>query len=392
MGFKYKKFTFVGGSESFPTGNSEALRQQRSKEILKNAAEALIATDTGWILDSSRNATTSDFSSVPCMSGSKTFPGLFFINSMSGCKLFMAYFGGSHESTDVINNFGDNNNLYYLSSTTSSICGLIVSIIPSGSFNSFGASFNSDFLPQDATRLVGTCFYTSVGSFYTTHAFNPTSGDKYTWGILATPFVVGVGSSKSDGISSPVYITGRIFGELAHNEDKAVNAKYGTVFFRMTTSNGVTEGWSGDISSNMSYFGGTSTRVPGRPTDNGNISANNCCGVFSKPDGTWVNGTNGSSYIVLLITSNPFLLSNKVFSANSNTWWQPLLMLVMTNDLSTYNVVPGDGFKGYLDTDLFRCGLGDYGTLFDNGNFIKANEDIYNNLILGWSLTGNDPY
>ena len=49
-------------------------------------------------------------------------------------------------------------------------------------------------------------------------------------------------------------------------------------------------------------------------------------------------------------------------------------------DLTTYGIVPGDGFKGYLDTDLFRCALGTYGQTFDNGNFICA-DGTYNFLI-----------
>jgi hypothetical protein len=391
MGFKYKKFTFIGGSETFPTGNTYELRLQRSKTILTSAAEALINTDTGWVLDTSRNATTTSYANVPCMSGSNTFPGLFFVNTISGCKLFMAYFCGSYDASNIISNFGDNYNLYYISSTTAT-SGLIISIIPANSTSQFGTSFDNSFLPQEATRLVGTCFNSSRTSSYSpAHGSSPSQGSKYTWGILATPYVVGVGASMSDSISSPVYVTGKIFGTLAHAEDNAINSEYGTVFFRMNaTSN--TEGWSGDIATGESYFGGTSIKPPGVLATENSFSLNYVCGIFSKPDGTWVNGTNQNNYSVRLLTSNPFLLSNRVFSTNNNTWWQPLLMLVMTLDLSTYNVIPGNGFKGYLDTDLFRCGLGAWGTLFDNGNFIKANEGIYSDLILGWSPTGNDPY
>lgn len=392
MGFKYKKFSFTGGSLDFPTGNTDELRLQRAQTILRSAAEAILATDTGWALDTSRNATVTDFSSVPCMSGAKTFPGLFFKNTVSGCKLFIAYFCGSYDTSNIISNFGSNSNLYYISSTTAT-SGLITSIIPSGSSSEFGSSFDNSFLPADATRLCGTCFYQSRTSSYSpAHGSNPVSSDTYTWGILATPYVIGVGASKSSSISSPVYITGKIFGVLAHESDTAVNAKYGTVFFRMNAGSGVTEGWSGDIANTVGYVGGSELRMPGVTYGISDWAISSCCGIFSKADGTWINGTNGNGYIVLLFTANVFVFSNKVTTNASDTMWEPLLMVVKSADLATNGVIPGDGFKGYLDTDLFRAGLGAEKATFDNGNFIKANSATYNNLILGWSLTGNDPY
>jgi hypothetical protein len=392
MGFKYKKFSFTGGSEDFPVGDTDALRLQRAQTILRSAAEAILATDTGWSLDTSRNATITSFVSVPCMSGTKTFPGLFFKNTVSGCKLFIAYFCGSYAHSDIISNFGSDSNLYYISGTTAT-SGLITSIIPSGSSSEFGSSFNSSFLPADATRLCGTCFYQERTSSYSpAHGSNPVSGDTYTWGILATPYVIGVGAAKTLSISSPVYITGKIFGVLAHEQDTAINSKYGSVFFRMNAGPNVTEGWSGDIAYSSTLLSGTSIKLPGVPYTSNTWSIYECCGIFSKADGTWINGTNGNGYIVLLLTANAFLFSDKVSTNSTNTEWQPLIMLVRSSDLSTWGVVSGDGFKGLLDTELFRAGLGAEKATFDNGNFIKANSATYNNLILGWSPTGNDPY
>lgn len=391
MGFKYKKFTLTGGDSDFPTGNTDALRLERSQSVLKNAADNLILTDTGWALDTGRNATTESFSSVPCLSGAKTYPGLFFRNSISGCKLFMAYFGGSYADTDIISNFGSNDNLYYLSNTTA-ISGLIISIIPKDSSSEFGASFDNSFLPADATRLCGTCFYDSRSSSYSpAHASNPTSGQVYTWGILATPYAVGVASSQSTNSSSPVYVTGKIFGVLAHKEDNAVNSRYGTVFFRYRTSTDP-EGWSGDIFNSITPLSGSAIKVCGVSESVSGYNTTTCCGIFAKSDGTWINGTNQSSYIVLLITATPWMLSGYTFDRANETRWVPLYMLVKTSDLSTYNVINGDGVKGFLDTDLFRCGLGEFGKLFEGGNFIKANSAEFNNLILGWSPQGNDEY
>ena len=55
-------------------------------------------------------------------------------------------------------------------------------------------------------------------------------------------------------------------------------------------------------------------------------------------------------------------------------------------DLTTYGVIPGDGFKGYLDTDLFRASVDhEVGRLYDNGNFIGVKS-----MLLGWDHQ-NDP-
>jgi len=392
MGFKFKKFSFIGGSEDFPIGDTDPLRLQRAQNILISAVEAIIDTDTGWGLDTSRNATITSFASVPCMSGTKTFPGLFLKNTVSGCKLFITYFCGSYDASSIISNFGSDSNLYYISSTTAT-SGLIISIIPGGSSSEFGNSFDNAFLPSDATRLCGTCFYSSRTSAYSpAHGSNPVSGDTYTWGILATSYVIGVASSKASGLSSPVYITGKIFGVLAHENDTAVNSKYGSVFFRMIAGSGVTEGWSGDIANSVTYVGGSELKLPGVPYNISGWNAAFSCGIFSKADGTWINGTDGNRYIVLLFTANAFVFSNKVTINTDDTVWESLLMAVKSADLNTDGVISGNGFKGYLDTDLFRAGLGAEKATFDNGNFIKANSATYNNLILGWSPIGNDAY
>ena len=59
-----------------------------------------------------------------------------------------------------------------------------------------------------------------------------------------------------------------------------------------------------------------------------------------------------------------------------------LLISHSTDDAGNYGVVPGNCFKGYLDTDFFRnvyYGF-QYDTLFDGGNFIYAGGGI----ALGW--------
>lgn len=52
--------------------------------------------------------------------------------------------------------------------------------------------------------------------------------------------------------------------------------------------------------------------------------------------------------------------------------WTPCWMAIRAADHDTYGVVPGDGFKGYVDTDLLR-GVNPnygYGQQLDGGNFV----------------------
>lgn len=386
MGFKYRKFTLTGGSADFPTGNTDALMIQRSKTILSKVADCLLDSGCGWVLDTNRNQATTDYSDVPCVSGSKVFPGLFFRNSISGCKLFIAYFGGSFDSDYVISEFGSVQNLYYISSTPA-ICGLVCSIIPDGSNSEFGSSFDSSFLPQDATRLVGSCCYgTRTSSYAAAHAYNPESGINYTWGIWTNEYCFGVGSARAASTSSPVYIAGRIFGTLAHDSDNAVNSKYGSVHFRAPGTS--PEGWSGDVSVSTTLLGDT-LKIPGAPIDSGSINGAFVGGTITKASGAWVNGF-GNGYIVYFSASNPVLLATKLFNVLSSSAWVPLFMFVFSSSLTDYGIVSGDGFKGFLDATLFRCALGTRTTLFDNGKFIKVNDSQYSELMLGWDPS-NDP-
>ena len=58
----------------------------------------------------------------------------------------------------------------------------------------------------------------------------------------------------------------------------------------------------------------------------------------------------------------------------------------LSNDLNTFGVVPGDGFKGYIDPDILRCANGNFGQMYDNGNLICCSY----NLLIGWDSTNTD--
>jgi len=71
---------------------------------------------------------------------------------------------------------------------------------------------------------------------------------------------------------------------------------------------------------------------------------------------------------------NAYLTLDQVVatSAVSENRWTPVGVYINAVDHNTYCVVPGDGFKGYIDTDLLR-GVNpnySYGQLLAGGDFV----------------------
>lgn len=386
MGFRFKKFTLIGKTADLPRGTSYSFVRQKSETLLKKIVQALLDTNTGWVLDS-RTPTITSFLEVPD-SGSTTgyWPGLLLYNSNSGCKLFAAYIS-TNSSPFGIKDFSGSD----LFTGQENITGLCLSMIPSGSTNSFGQSFDSSFLPSDATRIVGTATTTY------NLARNAKEETHYTIGVYATDTVIGVSFDTGDNPNTPKLFVGKIFGKILHENDNLYTSKYGVLRLKIPSTsagNAATDAnyiniafignnrWSsGSTSSGSNYdFYGSI---------NNNMAKDNCLGCFTRSDGTWIDGSDGSAYCAKMIPDNIEQLSPYTNSTiNGKGRWVPFLFGCLAIDLDTYGVVPGDGMKGYLDTDLFRCAIGTYGQQFDNGNFICIDGDY--NFLIGWD-PDNDP-
>jgi hypothetical protein len=340
-----------------------------------------------------KSATTSSFTEIPCADGSKTYPGLFFINTTSGCKLFMSYFGDTITSYGIKNFSGDDVVIYYSSGSNSYYGGLCLSIIPAESTSNFGDPTTTTFIPSDATRICGT-FYNRSGTGWSA-ALNPTSGMIYRYWLGATPETVFVAaghdtSASGPGLAVPIYCTGKIFGELAHKEDNAITAKYGVLFFRKETSS-YGESWTGILTQSITKaFGSGSFNAFG----NFNMSNSSdifTAGSFTRANGTWFLGGESVGYAqwktAFAVTDNFRLIDPSVHYTAANTIrWCPIALgiLSMSSEmLRQGGVVPDDGLKGYLDTDLFRASNEmTRGQMFDNGKFICLEDSI--GLIIGW--------
>ena len=400
MGFKFKRIDLTAGSSEFPTTDTSYTgRCARSITIIKKIGQAILDCNCGWVLDQGAES-VDDFTDVPSKASGETYPGLFFKNTTSGCKLFVCYI--ANQVQNGMRDFGGTGaDLFQCNSGTNRfVSSLCMSMIPEGSTSEFGNPNLTDFLPADATRIVGTdVTYESDGQ-YGGFGAEPTAGWIYSYGIFVSPYAVAVSCAKAQSnpgnFGIPSYCVGRIFGTLAHSSDNTNQAKYGVVTFRVKNNvDSCAEGTYSPMTYTMNFYLGNSTRYLSGIDPHDSAFSNylgwdkTCCSI-AKADGTWINGGDRTVFNTIYYPSDPEQLSGYVFNSTSNgkSRWVPYEVVVLSSDLDTYGVVPGDGFKGYLDTDLFRCALGTYGQTFDSGNFICA--DGTYNFLIGWDSTNTD--
>ena len=182
---------------------------------------------------------------------------------------------------------------------------------------------------------------------------------------------------------------GAIFDTLAHpTEDTARTAKYG-IF---------------SLGTNQSYNSFT-TLSTGEKVLRSSIPNKSDWSTYSNPSyklahvfanaaGEWIHGT----YAAASALRRP-LYAEHALSASACTpitrgkaRWLAIGMTSLSENINTSGyVVPGDGMKGWLDTDMIRAvcptGLQTNYTL-DNGNFIY----VGNGLMMGWSAANDTKY
>lgn len=194
-----------------------------------------------------------------------------------------------------------------------------------------------------------------------------------------------------DGTSSRMktFWMGEIFDTLAHpTEDTSRVAKYGILSL-------------GTYSSLNSF----TTLTTGEKVLNSRIADKNEWARYSDPEyflahvfanaaGEWIHGTYAaaSAYRLPLYTMNALSASACTPITRGKARWLAIGMTSFSENINTSGyVVPGDGMKGWLDTDMIRAvcptGLQTNYTL-DNGNFIY----VGNGLMMGWSAANDTKY
>lgn len=421
-GFKYKKFSFTGGDANFPTGTSTSDIRTKEESIVSGFATNLIACNCGWQLDSNRHNSVTDFFDVPKMFSSTAAPGLFLINTTSGCKLFITYVdnGGSSYTNRGMAFYDEDGTTKIMPKNEWVVCrydsynpgsklslqGFVMSMIPEGSLNNFGTVVNASFLPLEATRLWGSAARLDA----TTSGYGPYLGTRISNGVVntfcvwATPHCVGYGvkSTGDGGDCAFDYAIGKIIGDITNTvADTSIQSKYGVVTLKSPYSTVCSEMYGNSSSFTLVY----KVRRVNNISDYGNYyiwgetfdspinsmsveapNGSNALWGFSvcKADGTWASRTS-TSYVAPYVDANMALSDTHFDSTSNSRQWCPFAMLLVSSDPQTECIYNGSGMKGYLDTSLFRCSKQfPRGTVLDNGNFICLNEAF---LTIGWDPT-----
>ena len=365
----------------------------RSKKIVTTLAEMITTSGTGWELDS-RCQTTESYLDIDCGSSGK-YPFLLFRNTNSGCKLYVSCFTINLSSSSVNYNIFPQYNCadccLFKNSNYKVWCnGIAMSIIPKNSSSEFLSEItsNTDRFPSDATRVVADGMnYSSSSSSTTTSSYIKSNldmyGNGYTYslGLLINEETIiyfsSYSSSQQRAELIPYYALGKIFGTLAHTEDTTPQSKYGVFKFSKSDENQTTRSfftYNNVIGRNIGFY------------DNSSGYYNNC-GCFCNANGSWIC----NNYTAIGVLQGELLSTNITNSTSADiTRWCPFGAASNTSNVSpsssTYYIVEGDTFKGYLDTDIFRAAKSTKGNYYNNGQFVA----VGGNMLLQWDQTATD--
>lgn len=348
-----------------------SLSNARCMSIIKPAIESL-----GWTLDT-------EYHPDGWRDGTDAHA---YFKGTGGEKLFVSYSGsGTSASQD------GQARTYYKGSSYNTLYGLIVTMLPAPTDSdardlAWGANKSPMYVlarsdtPTEMLPVVAD----SDSSSITFH--------KNTLDVAYQMTIVSDGRRIIfDGTSSRMksFWMGEIFDTLAHpTEDTSRVAKYG--IFSLGTS------------SNYSSF---TTLLTGEIVLNSRIQEKNRWSDYSNPSyklahvfanaaGEWIHGrySAASAYRLPLYAQDALSASACTPITRGKARWLAIGMTSVSENINTSGyVVPGDGMKGWLDTDMIRAvcptGLQTNYTL-DNGNFIY----VGNGLMMGWSAANDTKY
>lgn len=358
---------------------------QRCYSIIDVIGNMITTSGTGWSYDSRTPAGTyiqirqRDDASV-------LYPIQYFVNS-SGAKLMVMVYNyyrnyiysyarpwicnKNYFITEWMNNQTDYYNYGVIPT------GVSMAIIPAGSSSEFPNSIPSDdttvWMPNDAIPLV-----VENGNFSTFTDYSPIANvsmsNTLSIGLfIDSEFISYLSSYSTTSIRSnltPRYAIGKIFGTLAHSDDNLYTSKYGAIKFYFNNYN-LYYGYG---------LGGQTVNFYGYGLYNGNSDNDKLLCCFFDKNGNRLNFRNRFAP-----SQADLLTSGLMVNASTDVLrWTPIAVGHFYDD--TNNVVTGDGFKGYLDTNLFRAALGNYCQLYNNGNFVC----IGYNTLLAFDQTATD--
>ena len=309
-----------------------------------------------------------------------------YFKGTGGEKLFVSYAGSStYGSQD------GQARTYYKGSSYDKLYGLIVTMLPAPTDSdardlAWGAAKSPMYVlarPDTPTEMLPVV----ADSYSSSISFHKNSID-----VAYQMTIVSDGRRIIfDGTSARMksFWMGEIFDTLAHpTEDTSRVAKYG--IFSLGTS------------SNYNSF---NTLTTGEKVLSATLREKKYWSSYTDPEyflahvfanaaGEWIHGTYdaSSAYRLPLYVQNALSASACTPITRGKARWLAIGMTSVSENINTSGyVVPGDGMKGWLDTDMIRAvcptGLQTNYTL-DNGNFIY----VGNGLMMGWCPTNDTKY
>lgn len=309
-----------------------------------------------------------------------------YFKGTGGEKLYVSYSGSQgYVSQDGMTR------TYYKGSSSTYLDGLIVTMLPSPTDSdtrdlAWGADKSPMYVlarsdtPTEMLPVVAD----SDGSTSTFH--NNTLDTAYQMTIVSDGRRIIFDGTKS---RMKTFWMGAIFDTLAHpTEDTSRVAKYGifslgdggnyTSFNRLSTGERVLNSWIQE----KNYWA------------NNSDPSKHLAHVFANAAGEWIHGTYAaaSAYRLPVYAENALSASACTPITRGKARWLAIGMTSVSENINNSGyVVPGDGMKGWLDTDMIRAvcptGLQTNYTL-DNGNFIY----VGNGLMMGWSADNDTKY
>ena len=348
-----------------------ALASARCMSIIKPAIESL-----GWTLDT-------EYHPDGWRDGTDAHA---YFKGTGGEKLYVTYAGsGSYASQD------GQARTYYKGSSYNNLYGLIVTMLPAPTDTdardlAWGADKSPMYVlarsdtPTEMLPVVADSDSSSI-SFH-----------KNTLDVAYQMTIVSDGRRIIfDGTSSRMksFWMGAIFDTLAHpTEDTTRVAKYGIFslsthssynsFYTLSTGERVLSTWIRS-KSDWSQYSSPSYHL---------------AHVFANAAGEWLHGTYDTSSALRypVYAENALSASACTPITRGKARWLAIGMTSVSENINNAGyVVPGDGMKGWLDTDMIRAvcptGLQTNYTL-DNGNFSY----VGNGLMMGWSADNDTKY
>ena len=347
------------------------LSNARCMSIIKPAIESL-----GWTLDA-------EYHPDGWRDGTDVHA---YFKGTGGEKLFVSYAGSSTYSSQ-----DGQARTYYKGSSNAYLFGLIVTMLPTPTDSdardlAWGADKSPMYVlarpdtPSEMLPVVADSDSSSI-SFH-----------KNTLDIAYQMTIVSDGRRIIfDGTSNRMktFWMGEIFDTLAHpTEDTSRVAKYGI----FSLSNDVNYNSFSTLSTGEKVL---DSRILNK--DDWSRYSNpsyKLAPVFANAAGEWIYGTytSASAYRIPLYARYALSASACTPITRGKARWLAIGMTSVSENINTSGyVVPGDGMKGWLDTDMIRAvcptGLQTNYTL-DNGNFIY----VGNGLMMGWSAANDTKY